>query len=155
MRGRCLFTNVTPLPSQASLHSCKAQLESASNSMHAVGQFLEVLFHNHSLHKRQETGVDRSRSVTRLSISLDTSQLLHFCPGYNQEQLIRLMVSICDGIPEAFEVFQCRPTSTEEELSLFLKKAAKHPRQYLMMEVNRLPFKLQEVRIMMCSILVF
>ena len=103
------------------------------------------MFNNHSLPKRCGEGLSRPRSVSRLSFSPEPSQLLHYCPGYSQAQLIRLIVSIYDGVPEAFEVFHCRPSSTEEELGLFLKRAAKHPLQYLVLEVNRLPFKLQEV----------
>jgi hypothetical protein len=51
------------------------------------------------------------------------------------------------GVPEPFEVFHCRPTVTEEELRLFLnpKRATKHPFQYLILEVNKLPYQLQEV----------
>ena len=113
--------------------------------MHVVGRFLGTVFNNHSLPKRCGEGLSRPRSVSRLSFSPEPSQLLHYCPGYSQAQLIRLIVSIYDGVPEAFEVFHCRPSSTEEELGLFLKRAAKHPLQYVVLEVNRLPFKLQEV----------
>lgn len=72
--------------------------------------------------------------------------MLHYCPSYSQAELIQIIVSIYDGVPESFEVFRCRPSSTEEELSLFLKRVAKHPLQFLLLNVNHLPFKLQEVR---------
>lgn len=121
--------------------------------MHVVGRFLGMLFNNHTLPKRCGEGFSRPRSVSRLSISTEPTQLLHYCPRYSQTQLVRLIVSIYDGVPEAFEVFHCRPSSTEEELGLFLKRAAKHPLQYLILEVNRLPFKLQEVQYCLVSTL--
>ncbi len=62
---------------------------------------------------------------------------------------MRLIISIYGGVPEAFEVFHCRATTTEEELRLFLspQRATKRPFQYLILEVNRLPYPLQEVRV--------
>jgi len=102
-----------------------------------------MVFNNHSLPKRCGEGLSQSYSF--LQHSSEPSQLLHYCPRYSQAQLIRLIVSIYNGVPEAFEVFRCHPLSTEEELSLFLKRVAKHPLQYLILKVNQLPFKLQEV----------
>ena len=134
-------------PLQKSLESCRKYINSDNAPMHVVGRFLGTVFNNHSLPKRCGEGLSRPRSVSRLSFSPEPSQLLHHCPGYSQAQLIRLIVSIYDGVPEAFEVFHCRPSSTEEELGLFLKRAAKHPLQYLVLEVNRLPFRLQEVHV--------
>ena len=113
--------------------------------MHVVGRFLELVFKNHSLPTRCGKGLSQHWSVSQASFSSEPTQLLHYCPGYSQAQLIRKIVSIYSGIPEAFEVFRCHASSTEEELNLFLKQVAKYPLQYLVLEVNRLPFKLQEV----------
>ena len=118
--------------------------ESDEAPMHVVGTFLETVFSKHSLPKRCGVGLSRSYSLSQLS-SPAPPQLLHYCPRYSQAQLIQLIVSIYDGVPESFEVFRCCPSSTKEELSLFLKRLAKHPLQYLILEVNLLPFKLQEV----------
>ena len=107
--------------------------------MHVVGTFLGMVFNNHSLPKRCGE-----------SVSSDPPQLLHYCPKYSQLQLICLIVSIYNGVPEAFEVFHCHPSSTEEEIRLFLKRVAKHPLQYLILEVNLLPFRLQEVCVPYC-----
>ena len=110
--------------------------------MHVVGEFLEVMFNNHSLPKRC---FSQPCSVSQHFFS-EPTQLLHYCPRYSQAQLIQLVVSIFDGVPETFEVFRCHPSSTKEELSLFLQRVAKHRLQYLILEVNRLPFILEEVR---------
>ena len=74
--------------------------------------------------------------------------LLYTHTGFSQSQLLRLVISIYGGVPEAFEVYHCRATSTEEEIRLFMnpKRATKRPFQYLILEVNKLPYRLQEVR---------
>ena len=115
--------------------------------MHVVGEFLREVFSNHSLpkHCHSYKSLSRPHSISQLSIMPEPSQQLHYCPRYLQAQLIRLIISIYNGVPEAFEIFHCHPTSTEEDFSLFLKRVTKHPLQYLVLEVNRLPFKLQEV----------
>ena len=70
---------------------------------------------------------------------------LHYAPGYNQSQLIRLISQIYNGVPECFEVLQCRPTTTAEELTVFMERVKYHPLPYLVLLVNNLPYKLQEV----------
>ena len=110
--------------------------------MHVVGFFLAELFKNldlsnHSLKRRRPSVISSSQST----------HILHSCSGFTQSQLIRLIISIYGGVPEAFEVFHCRSTTTEEDLRLFLnpKRATKHPFQYLILEVNKLSYQLQEV----------
>ena len=114
--------------------------------MHVVGKFLAVLFANHSLPTRRGLG-KRPPSVTSRSRSYrhEYTHTLHYCPGYSQKELVQLIVSICNGVPESYEVFHCHKSSSREELELFLKRALHHPLHYLMLEVNKLPFKLQEV----------
>ena len=123
---------------------CHMCTESDEAPMCVVGTFLEKVFSNHSLPNRCGVGLSRSYYLPQPS-SLKLPQLLHYCPRYSQAQLIQLTVSIYNGVPDTFEVFRCHPSSTEEELSLFLKRVAKHPLNYLILEVNRLPFRLQEV----------
>ena len=110
--------------------------------MHLVGKFLQIVFTNHSLPKRCGQNLFLSSSVHSFP---ETTQLLHYCPGCSQAQLIHLIISIYDGVPESFEVFRCHSSSSKEELSLFLSRMAKHPLPYLMLEINQLSFKLQEV----------
>ena len=111
--------------------------------MQVVGEFLCMVFSNHSLPNHCGEVLSQPRSISQLSLPEPTQ--LHYCPGYTQAQLICLIVSIYNGVPKSFEVFRCQPSSTKEELSLFLKRVAKHPLQYLVLEVNRLTFELQEV----------
>jgi len=50
-------------------------------------------------------------------------EIVHYAPDYTNEQLLRLMIEIYDGIPESYEVFHCSEDSTEEDLRLFLHRA--------------------------------
>ena len=70
---------------------------------------------------------------------------LHYAPGYTQSQLLRLITEIYDGVPESFEVFYCHPLTTQEELKMFMERVKYHPLPYLILQVNKLPFNLQEV----------
>ena len=122
-------------------------MEETDVPVRIVGAFLNALFEDHALpHRCRPSSPLRPRSITAsLSLAQEFVQLLHFCPGYSQDGLIRVIISLYSGVPESFEVFHCRPTTSEEELNLFLKRAAKYPLQYLILEVNKLPYKLQEV----------
>lgn len=71
---------------------------------------------------------------------------LHHCLGYSHVQLIRLITELYEGVPEPFEVFRCSSRTTQEELHLFIERLRHHSLTYLILEVNKLPFKLQEVR---------
>ena len=105
--------------------------------MLVVGHFLDTLFKDHQLPQRSRQKAPGSSQLANL--------FLHSCPEYDQKQLVQLIVNIYKGVPESFEVFHCRPNSTEEQLSLFLKRAESNIRRYLVLEVNKLPLKLQEV----------
>ena len=115
--------------------------------MHIVGTFLAQLFNNsqlscHFLNKRRPSGIQ--------STSTQSAQILHSCPGYSQSQIIRLIIHIYGGVPEAFEVLRCRSNTTKEEIQLFLnpRRAMKRPFQFLILEVNKLTSQLQEVIIL-------
>ena len=70
---------------------------------------------------------------------------LHFCCNYTPSQLMRMIVEIYQGVPEGFAVFHCHPTTSAEELNLFIERIRHHRLPYLVLLVNQLPFKLQEV----------
>ena len=105
--------------------------------MHTVGHFLK------ELQGRLKDLLPRSvHSPQGPHVSL----VLHYGRNYTITQLTQMIVGIYDGIPRPFEVFHCYHNTTEEELNLFMKRTAKHPRQYLIVQVSKLPFKLQEVK---------
>lgn len=113
--------------------------------MEIVGGFLGDLLQHHTLPRRSTKVIRRVSSATQFPGISDSNQFLHHAPKYQQSQLVRLIVSIYGGVPESFEVFHCRASTTQEELSLFLERMERRPLRYLILEVNKLPFRLQEV----------
>ena len=123
-----LFQEILPDSSQE--QSCK------EGAMPAVGHFLKLL---------QERVEDYMLPFSTYDEPKEHPLMLHYGPNYNQTKLIQMIITIYNGIPQPFEFFHCFPDTSEEELHLFMKRAARHPHQYLLLEVNNLPFKLQEV----------
>ena len=115
-----------------------------STHMHVVGAFLSELFKTVGVMAQSPM---RRRPADGGPPHHTTAHILHSCCSFSQNQLVRLIISIFGGIPEPFEVFRCHPTTTEEELRLFLnpKRPTRHPFQYLILEVNSLQYQLQEV----------
>lgn len=98
--------------------------------------FLDTLFLSRVL------PIPRVRTLPR---SEGSHVVLHRLHGCSNAELIQLIFTIYDGIPEPFEVFYCQNLPTQNELDLFLERALRFPRQYIMLEVNKLPYHLQEV----------
>lgn len=141
----CFF--ISSLYSQQEIGNCLQDIETDDPPMQVVGKFLVLIFANHKLMTCSDSSPTSPHHLTSLSLSSDVTQVLHSCPGFTQGQLIQMVIEICSGIPEAFEVFHCHPTTTEREMNLFLNRTVKHGLRSLVLEVNRLPFKLQEVRV--------
>ena len=131
---------------QTLLNQCQHELIKCQTPMLTISMFLSALLLNHSLPTRIKPVQRPVTSVAdRMSISPKCSQVLHSCPGFTQNELIPMILSIFNGVPEPFQIFHCQPSSTKEELDLFLKRATKFPITHLILEVNKLPFQLQEV----------
>ena len=73
------------------------------------------------------------------------NNVLYNATGCTESELVGLILGLYGGPPEAFEFLHCKPTTTEQELRLLMKRAVQHPRLYLLAEVNNLPCQLQEV----------
>ena len=115
-----------------------------STPMDVVGAFLAHLF----FQDIDDCCLPKQYNLADSEVSAllqKSSHFLHSAIGYCQSLLIRLIVGIYGGLPEAFEVLHCNPTTTEQELKLFMKRITLHPRQYVILEVNRLPYNIQEV----------
>ena len=106
--------------------------------MQVVGQFLEDLF---------DQSLVKSMSLPHqtYSISHHFAQPLYSCPNYSLMELIGLILKVFSGIPETYQVLRCQDTTSEEELNLFLSRVEIHHAHYLVLNVNNLPFRLQEV----------
>ena len=61
--------------------------------------------------------------VDTVSALLQSTYVMHLAENFSSKDLIRLIVEIYDGIPGPYEVYHCRPDSTEEELTLFFQRA--------------------------------
>ena len=107
--------------------------------MKVVGEFMNVLFKDHIL-----PSLDSTPELPRY-INSHFVQPLYTCSGFSQLELVCLILNIFSGIPEAYRVLHCKANTTEEELSRFLMRVDKHRGRYLMLDINKLPFKLQEV----------
>ena len=114
----------------------------------AAGNFLDKLFLQTS-----EAAIQLpqrySYSPPPLSVNSykDICSTLHIALGFTHSQIILLILNIYNGLPEAFEVLHCTAHTTEQDIKLFMKRVmkTKHARKYLVLEVDVLPFHLQEV----------
>ena len=127
--------------------------------MHVLGQLLNTICSHrlltpHLLKQRSNRRGSLSKPTLGPQLSL-TSQSssgvifnryqLHYGPNYNPSQIIRMIIDIYQGVPEGFAVFHCRSTTSAEELTLFIERMRHYHLPYLVLQVNQLPFKLQEV----------
>jgi len=62
-----------------------------------------------------------------------------------QKHLVMLVISLYDGAPEAFQVFHCKSSTTDEEIHFFFQRIVKYPQYYLVLGIDSLPVHLQEV----------
>ena len=148
-------------PQQAMLacRSLPGQVRSHT-PMRTLGQLLRTLCSHPLLvphllkHRSSRSGSISTRPLFSPQLSLSSHSSpgvvfnryqLHYGPSYAPSQLMRMIVEIFRGVPEGFAVFHCRPTTSAEELNLFIERMRHHSLPYLVLQVNRLPFKLQEV----------
>ena len=133
------------------MHEClqvvlkQQQHDLTASPMCAVSVFLSAVLLNHSLPIHIKAAIKKSLSVARVPTAPEASQVLHSCPGFTQKELIPLILNIFGGVPEPFQIFRCQVSSKQEDLDLFLQRATQFSILHLILEVNKLPFHLQEV----------
>ena len=115
--------------------------DSQEPPMLMVGQFLNILLKEHSIFSPDLMSMPRHHVSSTIC-----NQPLYFCSSYSNANCLRFILEIFSKIPEAYQVLRCQTTTSEEELELFLKRALTQPNYYLLLDINKLPFKLQEVR---------
>jgi len=126
-----------------------------ASPMELVGSFLSNMFQifsreaPHSLPKRYRNDLSQFSSSHKAPLSPQHEEellnVLHIALDFTHSELVGLILRIYGGPPEPFEALHCKSSTTEEDVKLFMKRVHRHPRQYLVLEVNRLPFQLQEV----------
>ncbi len=119
----------------------EVSVHSQQSPMSTVGHFLDRLMEmpdlaNCGLPKRISDSVQQP---------IQAGGILHTVIKYTQSNQIMLIIELIRGVPESFDIFHCCPCTTEEELKLFMKRVEFYPRQYILLEVNRLTYHLQEV----------
>ena len=164
------------VPDEEVLHDIKqqsVQIDRKENfvknsPVHIVGAFLGYLFEGHTLplslsdSPQQRTLYSPVLRTMSFSSKREFSQSLHYCPNFSQGELIRTIIGLYStvtetmvamqgplrGIPECFDIVRCQSTTSEEELRLFFNRASQYPRLYIVLEVNKLPYKAQEVSLL-------
>ena len=121
--------------------ACPADIVSPMN---VVGPFLDQLF---SATTVQALLLPQRYPPFKLPQS--DASTLHMCFDFTQTQIIRQLFSIYQGLPEAFEILHCTSRTTEQDIHLFTKRVlnSHSARKYVVLDLDNLPFHLQEVTI--------
>ena len=136
-----LFCYILFLFLQRTLEICKTKFiakdedTSLATPMEFVGVFLQSVYDELCVHIPQKEVVSSKSPV-----------VLHYTPGYSQDQLMKLLLELYhDNLPESYEFLKCFPSCTENELCLFFDRVNGVSSIYTVIGVNDLPFTLQEV----------
>ena len=130
---------------------CLEQTNDASIPLSICGTFLDEL-HSKIVDYFPHKYDDKNRLVYSahghhsLLQSPQRIEVLHSAPDFSHDELISVIVSIYDGrFPQPYEFFRCHENTSLHELKLFLTRAVNHPLIFIILGVNLLPIKLQEV----------
>lgn len=125
----------------------------ASYLFRVCGFFLDVLFKHSEI---AEYSPQKYKEESHLTSSVCFSQptlyfthsmeFLHSALDFSQEELISVIVNIYKGrLPQPYEFFRCDEKTTAHQLKLFITRAANHSLMFVILGVNLLSIKLQEV----------
>ena len=71
---------------------------------------------------------------------------LHAVHNFTPLQMLQLIFTVFHGVPNSFQIFQCTPDTTEQQLNMFFDRAFHWSGiRYLLLSVNYLRNELQEV----------
>ena len=123
------------------------QANDASIPLRICGIFIDEMFKHSDMKYSDKDRVMYPISSRRsLSYSTQSVEVLHSALNFSQGELISVIISIYDGrLPQPYEFFRCHENTTTHELKLFLTRAINHPLTFMILGVNLLPVKLQEV----------
>lgn len=114
-----------------------------------VGTFLNAVFESYL--QAQTCFVEDVQVSTKFG---EFAQPLYLCPNYSKMEFLCLILKVFSGVPRSYQLMRCNENTTEDELRLFLKRLEKYQAHYLIFDVNKLPFKLQEVKDLMLPVLI-
>ena len=119
----------------------QSSIKSVAMPMEYVGSFLESTF---------EDILVSIHAMVKKRLPSQQPDILHYVPGYTQDQLIVFLLELYQRrAPKSFEVFKCHSNCTKDELQYFLDRTKGISSNYTLLEVNELPFQLQEVLLLL------
>jgi len=118
-------------------------LATSETSLKIVGKFLDDLFGNEKI--KEFAFPKRFCKSMSSEYHYRSPFTLHAALGFSPAQVIKLILTICHGFPEFYQVFNCHAMATVQNLQLFLDRAVHHQSTYILIGVNKLPYHLQEI----------
>ena len=112
----------------------KRAIKSQLKPMALVGEFLDDVFN----------GLE-TKSILPIHQKPRRDNELFDASNLTQSQLLRLILSVYDGLPDPFQLFRCSSSTQEMDLRIFMKRVILFPGRYLIVFVNYLSYPLQEV----------
>ena len=107
-----------------------------------VGKFLRSVFASHPPNFLYPI----TPSPIPAILPMNSKFTLHSVHNLNPLQMLELIFTVFDGVPNSFQIFQCTPNTTKQHLDIFFDRAFHwNDLQYLLLGVNYLLNELQEV----------
>ena len=131
------------------------QAKDASIPLRICGIFIDEMFKHSDIvkcspHKCSDKDRLMYPACSRHSLLYSTCsmEVLHSALNFSLAELMSVIVRIYDGrLPQPYEFFRCHENTTMHQLKLFLTRAINHPLTFMILGVNLLPVKLQEVKL--------
>ena len=85
---------------------------------------------------------------TIIPVYMGSKLTLHSVHNFTPMQMFQLIFTVFDSVPNSFQLLQCSPNTSRQQLDLFFDRIIQWKQfHYLVMGVNYLPNELQEVNI--------
>ena len=111
-----------------------------------VGNFLRRIFANLSPNICLYPIIPSQPTPMPAVLPMNSKFTLHSVHNLNPLQMLQLIFTVFDGVPNSFQMFQCTPNTTKQHLDIFFDRAFHwSDLQYLVFGVNYLHNELQEV----------
>ena len=129
------------IPSQDSSVNCAENLP-----VKVVGKFLRRIFANLPVNICLYPKIPTQPIPMPAILPMKSKFTLHSVHNLNPLQMLQLIFTVFDGVPNSFQIFQCTLNTTKQHLDIFFDRAFHWSNfQYLLLGVNYLHNELQEV----------
>ena len=129
---------------------CSFKITDAINSptpFEAVGIFLENLLINSEI-----SNCVLPKRVKQDHKTLEVGGILHIAMEFTQSDIMKLLLSISECVPEYYDILYCGPHMTTQDLNLFIERCREFGRcssskwrEFYFLEINKLLYEHQEV----------